>query len=239
MGIVTGHARCPGLAAGTVPLNVLGMKGEAFIVEDTGPIVALVTERISIITLGAAILLLVIILEQTAKPGTMRSFGAVFVIAAVTVGAGDHRDVVGIIFARRIRGLEADDKRLFSLGQDRVEGRVGCPELFRFVRGTLRQIGTGRVAFKAEFVLIDDFSNQISDPPPLHAGEGAPLLGNVGIVTINTFGVAGGVDQLLGENFTRTVGAAHIKDRMAVGLAQFCDYVFQCSNPAGAKEFIG
>ena len=186
MGIVTGHARGPGLTTGPVPLNVQGMKYETFIVEDTGSVVALVAKCIGVVTFGPAILLLIIIFEQTTKRGTMRSFGAIFFITAMTVGAGNHRNVVRIIFASRVRLFKTDDKSLLSLGQERVEGGITCSEFFRLVRRTLRQVGTGRVAFEAEFVLIDNFGNQIPDPPSLHTGEGTPLLRGVGIVTINT-----------------------------------------------------
>lgn len=151
----------------------------------------------------------------------MGAFGSIGIVAAVTVAAGNLGNFVGPLLAGGVRRFQTDDEGAAALGLHRMKGRI-CGLEFRLLAGAVgRKVGAVAMALVAEFVLILQISDEISDPLPFQAAKGLVLLHHVRVMTVDTLGMAGGVDNFFGQGFTVAMNARDGQNRVIVGFAQF------------------
>lgn len=220
MGIVTGKTGGTWLIGGAVALDVLGVPGETFVAEDAGPAMTPVAEGIGCLALGQAVDHVVILLQQPPVIGTMGPLGGIGIVATVAVVAAYLGDLVGALLAGGVGRDQADYEGAAPFGLHRVKRGVGDLEFGLFAAAVGRQIGTVAVAFVAQLIFVLNVGDEISDPLPLQAAKRLVLFHHVRVMTIDTLGVAGSIDDFLGQGLAIAMNAGAGQNRVVIGLAQ-------------------
>ena len=218
-----------GMAGGSAPLEIAlpgdmaRMLGKALVTHDAGAFVTAVAERVGKGVFNDVIAGVKIVNQQSLIFGTMGATGRVWIFAAVTVGAFDHRNIICFDFLFTIGAYQTDYRQVFTLPLYRMKRGIVDGELESLVGGFHRQIGAFGMAQVAEFIFLGDRSVEIAGLFPFQAGVGV-IAGNiVGAVAIGTLGMSRHGLFPLGQRLTCAVNVAFIlvEGRVVVILGKF------------------
>lgn len=149
--------------------------------------------------------------------GAIRRIG---IITAVTIGTFYDRNIIVGPFSFAVGTQQADYRKVSPFTLHRMEGRIVRGELDPFVGGPDRQVGTVAMAQIAQFVFFGYGGVEVADP--LSPDPGIDVVtGNVmGVVAIDTYGMARCCGVRFGQDLTGAVDILAIKDRMPVVLGK-------------------
>ena len=221
------------MAGGSAPLEIAlpgdmaRMLGKALVTHDAGAFVTAVAERVGKGVFNDVIAGVKIVNQQPLIFGTMGATGRVRVVAAVAVGAFDHRDVIGFDFLFTIGAYQTDYRQVFTLPLYRVKRGIVDGELDPLIGGFHRQISTFGMTQVAEFIFLGDRCVEIAGLFPFQAGIGVVAGNIVGAVAVGTLGMSRHGLITFRQRLTGTVNVEFIlvEYRMAIVLGEFLAYI--------------